>query len=205
MTERVKLIQGRTIQSTRNWSNFQFIIAKGALLALMGSTLSAEVNSQQQGLPANINRYLLSGFLVFLLVILFWLEKWFNGWEDQRQETEGLLAKVGELQSAAIGYLFDVVLPNSTEDKVLEIIERFPAILGTITIAGVKKEVASGFQIMGDAMTTLSMHIDDIRRDIREEVQERLKPIESFFTQVMGSSEIPLPPDLAQDTAQKEE
>jgi len=152
--------------------------------------LTAEVQSQQLGIPANLNRYLLTAFLTFLLTIFFALEKWFNGWEDKRKESAGLIQKIGEMQSAAIGYLFDIVLPNSSEDKVLDIIERFPSILGTITISGVRKDMASGFQIMGDAMTTISTHLEDMRQSILSEVEKKVSPIVDFVDTL---TKVPVP------------
>jgi len=163
-------------------------VFKGAIISLATMTISAEVRSQQSGISANISRYLLVGFLTLLLSVTFYLEKLYNSAEDSRKESDELIKKIGELQSAAISYLFTAILPAASNNEVLDIIERFPSVLGMITIGSVRKSVGDGFNVVADAMTTIQSSFNDLRSEFQQQIDEHVIPLKEILRQIIGDN-----------------
>lgn len=194
MSRKIDRVWNKSFSTARNWTSFQFVALKGSLITLAMATAKVEVDAQQQGEFANLSRYLLVAFLMFLLAITSYLEKWFNQQEDRRRETEDLMQKVGELQSAAISYLFDSVLPQANHEQVLDIIERFPVILGMMSMSTVRRQIGEGYKVVVDAVANINSTLSGIKEEIIREVEQKTKPISEIIDAVLSNK--PPKPEL---------
>ena len=183
-----------TIRAARNWTSFQFIAFKGALITLAITTANTEVKSQQMGNGIGYSRYLLIAFLIFLLIITTLLEKWYHHQEDRRKELEKLTDKLIEVQSGSISYIFSNLLPGVDDpSEAMELIERIPYVMGVMNIGATQKLIGTSYQSMVEAMTTLTSNIENVKREIIEQVKGDLIPVLDTMERFMDKFRPPKP------------
>ena len=190
---KIGTVKKQLIDSTRSWTLTQFIIVKGALLGLAITAINQENKSLKAGASLNYYRVFMIVLMFLLLIVVFMLEKWFNAHEDKRLETEDLIYKWGELQSAIFGYLIHQYLPDVPQEQVLDVIERFPHVLGIMSVGSVRKQIGEGYKVIVEAMMNIQESYKSLKEEIIGEVTTQLSPLMHTISVLRGEATMPPP------------